>query len=481
MKIIQKQLVTLLIFWIVVFGVTAYFIYSGSEKIIDYFSSQTAVSIASEIRPEIEAALAGADLNATNLQSIESEIRQILVRDSELYRSVQNLYLVDSQNQVRFALHGQPRAETQTNGIAGPNPGDPQKIVIKKVPGNQVYEAIWQVQNNANVWAVLRLNLVRSQLRAILNNAMIKIYLVGFVGILGVIVISLFSTKSLKSPMKDVEKALDAIDRRKYGHRLKFSKDSEFAKVYNKANLALRRLEQLDSVQRAAVQRRNALLKEMKTISRFLDIMAHEIKNPLHAMGINLDVLKTKVEKKRSKTDILKHADILGQEMEHLQEVVRGLLNYIRPGVPQKQQTKINDIIKSVCESVSAEAGKANVSVETRLSKGLKDVLLDPGQLQQALHNIVVNAIHATGEGGKIQIRTWGKRKKALLSVKDTGVGISKEEQKRIFDLYYTTKKEGTGLGLPITRRLVEANSGQIQLESKVGKGTTVTLLFPTR
>ncbi|MFQ5753867.1 MAG: PAS domain-containing sensor histidine kinase, partial [bacterium] len=172
--------------------------------------------------------------------------------------------------------------------------------------------------------------------------------------------------------------------------------------------------------------------------------------------------------------------EILEYEIEHLQEVIQGFLSYVRPGKPKKERIKINELIKGVCQTVAAEAEKSKIRIESRLSKGLREVLLDKGQIQQALYNIIINAMHATGEGGKISIRSWPKKKKILVSVKDNGTGISKEQLKKIFDLYYTTKKNGTGLGLPVTKRIIEANGGQIQLESKTEKGTKVTLMFPS-
>ena len=125
---------------------------------------------------------------------------------------------------------------------------------------------------------------------------------------------------------------------------------------------------------------------------------------------------------------------------------------------------------------VAPEAEKSKISIETRLGKNLNDVLIDRGQLQQALHNLLINAVHATGEGGKVNIRSQAKRKKVLVSIKDTGTGIAKEQLQKIFDLYFTTKKNGTGLGLPISKRIVEANGGQMELESKLNKGTTITI-----
>jgi signal transduction histidine kinase len=238
-------------------------------------------------------------------------------------------------------------------------------------------------------------------------------------------------------------------------------------------------MEELDQAQRRAAGERERALKKLRDQARLLDLMAHEIKNPLHSLGINLDVLKTKIDKGLPKESALKQVETLEGQLAHLQEVVEGFFGYVRPGVPKKERTSVNELIKNVCQMASADAAKSKIQIETRLGKKLRDVVVDRNQVQQALHNVVINAIHATGQGGKIAIRSWEKRSKVLISVKDTGMGISKEQLKKIFDLYYTTKKNGTGLGLPVSKRIVETNNGELLMESAVGKGTTVTFMFP--
>ncbi len=482
MKFFQKQFVILVIFFGVLFGLCVYFAYWGIHRATDEISEQTALLLAKQFKPLVETALAGIDLKNKNLPaSKEIILRQLLFQESKRLGSIDDMFLIDANGKIIFSLNtGREVTGLEINHITNEiDNGNLPDIQLIRREEAWSYDAVWPISEKNNLRAVLSINTASENLRPFLHNLTIKFYLIGFGGVLGVIVVSFIGARLLKTPMKDIEKAMTYIDRRKYGYRLKINRKNEYAGVYQKVNQALRRLEQLDAVQRTAVQKRNAVLRELKTVSRFLDVMAHEIKNPLHAMGINLDVLKTKVQKGKSKEAALKHAEILEQELDHLEEVVRGFLNYVRPGVPQKQRTNINNLIKEVCQMVAAEADKAQISVETRLGKNLRDVLVDPRQMQQALHNTVINGIQATGKGGKIVIRSWGKRKKILLSIKDNGAGISKEHLKKIFDLYFTTKKGGTGLGLPITKRIVEANGGQMQLESKVGKGTTVTMMFP--
>ena len=229
----------------------------------------------------------------------------------------------------------------------------------------------------------------------------------GFGGLLAAVFVAMIAAKVVRFPLRDIERAMQNIVRRKYGYRLRTNKNSEFHEVYEDVNKALERLEQLDSTQRAAMRIRNALQSDMKTLTKFLDIMAHEIKNPLHSFGINLDVLKTKIDKDLPKADYMKHVKILEQEAEHLQEIIEGFLTYARPVVPRRERSKINMLVKNVCQMAAAEAKTRNIKLETRLARSLPDVMIDRKQIQQALHNIVINAVHASNDGGKISIRSW--------------------------------------------------------------------------
>ncbi len=416
-----------------------------------------------------------------DLKKLEKRARELLLTGKPSFDAVENFAVVGAEGKSIFSL-------VSTPGGPPENPLNDDSLAVRQEAGIMLfaaeelgnYLATWALPGDRGERAVLFIDL-QKPIAGDLHDLTIKFYLIGFGAALAVIFLALLGTRTLKRPLRQVEEAMTAIDRRRHGFRLKVPEGQEFAEAYRKVNRALVRLEQLDSVQRSAVQRRNALANELKTISRFLDVLAHEIKNPLHALGINVDVLKTKIQREKPRADILKHAKILERELEHLQEVVQGFLNFVRPGVPQKERTQLNSVVREVIQLAGPEAQKRKIKVEARLAKSLRHVTLDPRQMQQALHNVLINAVHASYDGGKIVVRTWQKGNRVLVSVKDEGMGMSKADLKKVFELYYTTKKGGTGLGLPITKRLVEANGGELQVESAQGKGTTVTMMFRTR
>ncbi len=479
MKIFHRQLILTLLFFVLIFGSAIYFAKEGLHDSISQLSEQSSLLLAAHLKTYVASNLNTTAFAASLSAADEARLRQLLLIETNRFKIIEDLFFVNAQNQIIFSLNPNPVVKTFALPRQDDSANSTKEVHLSKRKGIGSFECVWLQDDGINLHGVLRTRSESGPLRSTLLDLNLKLYLIGFAGVLGALLLALLGSRVSKSPLHNMSRAMDNIDKRRYGFRLKWNKEEEFAEVYQKVNLALQRMEQLDTAQRAAVERRNKAFNELKTVTRFLDMLSHEIKNPLHALGINLDVLKTKIDKGQPRESTLKHVEILEHELDHLQEVVQGFLSYVRPGVPKKEKSVVNEIIKRVCQTISADAEKSKIRVETRLGKGLHDVMLDPNQVQQALHNIVINAMHATGEGGKVTVRSWEKRDKVLIAVRDTGAGIPKDQLKKIFDFYYTTKKNGTGLGLPVSKRIVEGNNGQLLLESAVGKGTTVTFIFP--
>lgn len=474
MKIFHKQLTLLLILVLTIVGALNYYFFFGLNDIIDNFSEEKVFYLARDTREflEADAALNNGRWDRTGNQALRSRFLEF----SRAYPAIKDFFVFSGDSTVVFSFLERVNRSPFLNQTQSKNEATDITVVKRK---SGFYQASWRLKTKRPLTANLIMNptlKVRDTKRAL----MIKIFLISVGAVICAILTAGFMGKGVGTPMKIVEKAMSQIDKRKYGFRIKSESSDEFHLVFEKVDRALMRLEQLDSVQRTAVQKKNSLATEMRTIFKYLDVMAHEVKNPLHALVLNTDVLKTKIQKERTKAESLKHVKIIELEIEHLREVIDGFLRYFRPGVPQKEKLQINTIVSDVCKMASADAGKNKIKIETRFGKNLPNVWVDSNQMVQAFHNLLINAIHASPEGSKISIRTWEKGRKILISIKDNGSGIAKEEMKKIFDLYYTTKKDGSGIGLPVTKRIIEANSGQIQFESKIGKGTTATVIINT-
>jgi len=236
--------------------------------------------------------------------------------------------------------------------------------------------------------------------------------------------------------------------------------------------------------------------------------VAHEIGNPLNALHIHLQLMERQLKKltaassrggsgsvvsSRPRSQTLagesEIADVAGKldqylsvakgEINRLDYIVTQFLQAIRPAPLQLKVTTLNEVVHKTLELLQPELDNRGVTVKTRLAASLPATPIDPTQVQQALVNLIKNAMQAMTKGGTLTVQTGEGMDGVWASVADTGGGIPQEQLNRIFEPFYTTKKKGTGLGLMIVQRIVRAHGGRIELESHVGRGTTFRLWLP--
>ncbi len=217
------------------------------------------------------------------------------------------------------------------------------------------------------------------------------------------------------------------------------------------------------------------LSEKMAAVGSVAARITHEIRNPLTTIGgFARRILKEVPEG----TKVRRNAAIIVEEVDRLETLLQGILDFSRPSqvrpVPL-DPAQVAREVKTTFSSQSPEGVHLEVLDQTRG----KRVFADPAHVRQILINLVKNAFEAVGGGGKIQILLREGGDWMSISVRDDGPGIPEEARKRLFEPFFTTKIAGTGLGLPITRTLVEANKGKIHVESRPGKGTTFTVLLP--
>jgi PAS domain S-box-containing protein len=221
------------------------------------------------------------------------------------------------------------------------------------------------------------------------------------------------------------------------------------------------------------------LSKKLADLGRITSGIAHEVKNPLNAMVIHLEILRSKVES--GSGDPAPQMEILDSEIKRLDRVVQTFLNFTRPVDLHLAPIDLNTIVSQVVALASTEASERGVFIHEQLSPEPLLVKADADLLKQALLNVIINGCHAMPEGGPLKIATLRNGDgSARVSVSDRGVGIPEEARERIFNLYYTTKKGGTGIGLAQAFRAVQLHGGTIGFNSAVGIGTTFEITLPS-
>ncbi len=222
--------------------------------------------------------------------------------------------------------------------------------------------------------------------------------------------------------------------------------------------------------------------------------VAHEIGNPLNALHIHLQLMEREVKKLKA-TDaddpdaqanftatvnkLDRYLEISKGEINRLDYIISQFLQAIRPTRPERKPLSLNEIVMDTLTVLGPEIENRGVLLQEDFAEDLPTAPLDAVQVQQALVNLVKNAIQAMTQGGTLSLATLADAEGVWVHVADTGGGIAQEKINRIFQPYFTTKEKGTGLGLMIVQRIVREHGGRIELESNTGEGTTFRLWFP--
>jgi signal transduction histidine kinase len=263
--------------------------------------------------------------------------------------------------------------------------------------------------------------------------------------------------------------------------------------------LIARNLEYLSQVQSTVRYSR-----KLAALGRLSAGVAHEVKNPLNAMMIHLELLRQQFAARRvsprfvaaaggadaavaesamlpaiDSGEAIQHVDVIAKEIRRLDEVVQGFLKFTRAEDLKLQPVTLSALFDEVVPIVQPESDRAGVQLIVDCG-GAPDVNGDPAMLRQAFLNLALNACQAMPNGGTLRVRCETVRGRRVAVVfTDTGVGIKPEHLQRIFDLYFTTKDKGSGIGLSMVYRTVQMHDGEIEVQSTPGAGTTFRVLLP--
>jgi signal transduction histidine kinase len=259
------------------------------------------------------------------------------------------------------------------------------------------------------------------------------------------------------------------------------------------------------------VQSMLAYSRKLMALGRLTAGIAHEVKNPLNAMIIHLELLRTKIRSAAmaaapqpqavaaaggtlglasaspvvpaltpAAQSALEHVEVIESEIRRLDGVVQGFLKFTRPEDLRLAPVRVPELLAAIQPIVEPEANKNGVKMTMECQPSLPAVNGDAGMLRQVFLNLAINACQAMPQGGSLRISCAPvSHHRVEVRVEDTGVGIAKEHLPKIFDLYFTTKDHGTGIGLSMVYRIVQLHDGDIEVESTQGRGTTFRVLLP--
>jgi signal transduction histidine kinase len=256
--------------------------------------------------------------------------------------------------------------------------------------------------------------------------------------------------------------------------RLLMETIKEMEAIYETLKSKLRDIREKDARLRR-IEQDLVRLDRLTNLGELALSIAHEIKNPL----ISIEGLARRLEKEKDGRKVSIYAGLIEREAERLSNMLKKMLDFSKAIEPRREPVLLKEIIGDTLLFVEHHLSRfAHVALHISDGQNLP-VLVDRIHVQQVLVNLLMNAAQAMPGGGEVFIEIGKEGSYAFLSVRDTGPGIAEEIRDRIFEPFFTTKPGGTGLGLSICKRLVEANGGWIEVESKEGQGSTFKVFLP--
>jgi two-component system, NtrC family, sensor kinase len=302
-------------------------------------------------------------------------------------------------------------------------------------------------------------------------------------------------TSTIINPLNKLVAATNKIAKGDLSHKVNINLKDEIGQLAHSFNMmtddlnkANQKLIQWGKTLEKQVEERTKKIKEMQdsliqseklaSLGKMAAGIAHEINNPLTSILINSHLL---LEKPNDDPYTKESLNLITEETSRCSSIVKGLLEFSRQSPPKKEPADINRLIANTSTLLENQFKFQNIEVKKDFDPNLPNVKIDTGKIKQVLWNLMINAAEAMPDGGKLTIATSlsEKQKHIVIKITDTGKGIPKDNINKLFDPFFTTKESGSGLGLAVTYGIIQQHQGSIKANSKVGQGTTFTVVLP--
>ncbi|MFW6107373.1 MAG: sensor histidine kinase [bacterium] len=217
--------------------------------------------------------------------------------------------------------------------------------------------------------------------------------------------------------------------------------------------------------------------ERMAAIGMNVGYLLHQVRSPVTTIGMLAHSIRKKADLEGPNREKM---DQLLQQVSDLEDMLQECMDYVRPPSGEGARVNVPNLLRWTAEQVQPQAEKRDVSLEVDAPRDVPSVCGHLRLLRQALLNVVENAVEAAAEGKRlVSLSAHATSQRVVIEVADTGTGLSEEETERVFEPFYTTKKQGSGLGLAFVRKVVEDHGGRAEVKSRPGQGTTVALRLP--
>jgi signal transduction histidine kinase len=500
LKAKEAAAITLLILGVV--ATTLFLHLAQLTRVVVEETQRQAELVAKQIVAQSARVLARApDLEPHAALRSDSELRNLLEASVGFSPHLLYAFIADSAGLV--IVHSESGKEggplTPQSPLAELQSVNPMRRLDALLSRGRTYETAVAISLDRRPFGSVRLGFSSSFLRRELNEAVTQSVVLAGLALPAAWLVALFLANLVLRPIGQLARDLDRLRRGELDPSVApaaFDQEDELGELAAQLQLLTQQLQadrvrvlsdeasarDLDSIK--TLQSLISYSAKLAALGRLTSGVAHEVKNPLNAMMIHLELVKARLAVPRPDlSGVRESLDIIGAEIRRLDRVVNGFLKFVRSQELALKPVDLNALAQGVAVLLEAEWKPAGIRFALALDPGCPRISGDEELLRQALLNIVVNACQAMPSGGVVTLETSRPgREWVALAVTDQGTGIAAEDRERIFSLYYTTKPEGSGIGLSLVYRIVQMHDGAIDVETPEGQGgTRMTIRLPVR
>lgn len=412
-------------------------------------------------------------------ESIEAEVDEkliyIVIYDRFRSPFTATRFIKDYDEIYSFSLLGQQVDQnsffSERKRLEGQDSGQVLRILEVEVP---IF-----VKGSPDRWGSIKIGMSMEETRKEMRETRLMLLLIGSVGLLIGVLGAILLAKRITGPLKKLVEATVKISKGHFSQRINITSQDEIGNLARSFNKMSRQLLQARKKEEAANQKL-VQAEKLASIGRISAGIAHEIRNPLTSVKLNIQKLMQsdnldEVEKE--------HLNISQEGIKYMEKSIKDLLDFTRASELELARFSIEQILEESVKTLADSLALKKVMLKRNFQDELPQVLVDGDKLRHVFLNILRNAYEAVDEGGEITISLSLLKERSRKAIKavisDNGCGIPDKERDVIFELFYTTKTTGIGLGLAIARKIIEQHNGSIQLSENAKKGTSFEILIP--
>lgn len=461
---LNKKLVFMMIFLNLVLVSVLLFFYSQSERaLLAELEKQTA-ELSKAIQVGVEEVTSTGSTDQMRLYNYLKELNAKGVKEISIISNTDEI--IASTNPMKIGEQVSPKKKERIIKAELGEPvseeGKVYNVILPVVAGNEHYGYIHLQINVEDFSDLLR------------TNAIKRIVATSLVLCLGIVIAVLLSWMYTR-PIHNIVNAAGRVAAGDLTPDLFTDRKDEIGELTQSFNFMVQKLRE-----KRALEEKLREVEHLSGIGQFAKGIAHEIRNPLNFISLSIDHLREKYvpleDARKEKFESLMMS--IKQEIQRLNKLVGNFLDYGKPIKLSPREVELHSLVDEVLALVLAKAEKDNVEIITRYEV-LPKLSLDPELIKTCIFNVVLNAFQAMPGGGRLTVSTKASNSKVSIFFEDTGTGISRENLSKIFDPFFSTKESGLGLGLALTRRVVEEHGGKVDFQSTEGKGSTIIMSFP--